>query len=461
MRLVFVENEADRLKHIREACLTRDVELLGDGIFPFPVNARSYSNWIKAVRAYSGELILVLDLDLEVQKTLEEQCRELSIDADELATIQSNHGRQYWQGFLLAREAIKNEDIRPLVVAIASTVDSPQAKIRFLESYVAACLNQSVRIFQVGEAIESGEAANRCLDLVVQEYATAFPLATRDLSSVDWRGLRLRALDLCSKKAPSLERGDVHWAHHAPHGEHAYGEIPNIVTAAVESVRTELSAVFPQVKQLPFYSWSKLKERVTAPIRAILTFESGSADLSAAVYAINATVSHHVRSEVDVFVTVGPDIGRATRLRHDYLWFNVIAVGQGLSKLADGFSHVVAEKRKGLSAETECRGEFTAAFVELESGMRVDVLQRIVCWHASRGADGGSCIKERFLIEAKGLPVPETAKRIVSQAYEDLRNAGANIVVDHIGRLQAEISAEAMSLPIGIGQVWIVRGESE
>jgi len=455
MRLTFVDDADDRYKYIVEACQP-PVEYAP--VFPRPVDPLSYSDWVTAAKAYKGELIIVLDLDLGLSdEDLPKKCAEFQIGDVEQAAIRADHGFHQWQGLLLAREAIRNEGMRPLLIAIASSAGNLEAKNRLLRTYVTECSNQAVRIISTNEAITSSIAASTCLAKVTAEYAAAFPPTVGDLHTVDWRTLRGRALALCAEKVSELERSDVHWPHHLPHGEHAYSDPSEQHTAAVEWAKRELSVQFPQVNHAPLYSWPKLGDALAVPLRAILTFESGATDLSAAVYAIHSRLSHDVRSEVDAIVGIGADVGRTTRLQHDYLWFNVIAVGRGLTKLAEGFFHLVREEGKKLLPGTTCRGEFTATFCECDAGIRIDVLQSTVYWHAPSLPDESSNFRERFQIRPVGLPAPDKAETAVAQAYEYLRCAGAEITVDGNGRLRAEILAETIDLPCRSGQAWIVR----
>ena len=147
----------------------RDLELM-DSI-PFPVYDETYLDTLKAIQEYDQSLIVLLDLDLSLNHSLDTFVSALTpFTREEQALLSSFYQGTYWPGLLIGRECILNSRMRPLVIVIASGVTNLRQKTKWLEDVVGRTNDRRVVIQNFGSALENSELASECLSEALKGF---------------------------------------------------------------------------------------------------------------------------------------------------------------------------------------------------------------------------------------------------------------------------------------------------
>jgi hypothetical protein len=268
-----------------------------------------------------------------------------------------------------------------------------------------------------------------------------------------WRRLRKSALAIC--KELGNKSGQKFWAHHLPYGGDFVGDKFKTMQSWTGDLKRSLLQIASEIEMFPDYGWvhdtiDAIQGWEQPPIRALAQFTPESKDLSAAIYLLKKDVRRNTQDTQEQKVKVRFASSLTMRpfdLKHDYLWFNISAVGRGLFILAESFrgeiNKVLREDKKIDELPVKCTGgRIFWRMTELDKGkklgLQIEVEQYLIGWSVSddRRWEKYPC----FMRYKYPLPDPEKAKGIAKDAYDYIKRSGARLLTKD-GTLTIDIEA--------------------
>ena len=276
-----------------------------------------------------------------------------------------------------------------------------------------------------------------------------------DVSSIDaqtWVQLRRIARQACQRIAQREgfgARGT--WAHHLPHGGNRWAE--KDMHAREDELTKELEKEFRTFMRMfgrfPAHGWLKPSQSIEKkswalpPLRALAQFTNDGKDLTTAFCLVASDVQQlfNERASTVGHIHFGCNLLlRPVKLLHDYLWFNVSAVAEGLFTLANTFTDEVAKRLERTSQHPinwpqGCLGWIIEETKEADAfGLIISVDEYFLEWAEAPEHPWVRMTNYPF-------PLPQNADKSVSRAYQAIKNAGASIAVHDHGALVLRVPA--------------------
>lgn len=468
MNVVFVDDAESRIRHLKRVLDKREFSYVRILDFPFPVDGTTYQAWIQRCQEYSGPLAIILDLDLAWSADFDDVVARgwlTPMHEGEVEFWKGSGLGTYWQGLLLAREALLNPQARPLAIIFASNAALHLTRLaEQLRAKLAGRIASNAGFEVLAYPVESEGTAEDALKKakkLLSEYPGGLDASIAAFTAGVWRKLRTSSLELCQAKQRSYGFGHPFWAHHTPHGaEMDLGGDP--YRAALFEVRDELAADNRALQMLPLCAWSESVAWQNPPIRALAQFDGRARDLSTALHLISEDANR--RELVSVYLMLTSDLVPADeryhgKLKHDYLWFNICALGKGLLELVDCFQGVVRDEMQ--KDERLKKGLVTWVVAERESGVQIEVKQRLRRWYGDdESAEERSTVHWQFgdrlcFCEEPVTPPeqPQPGHSRLGEAYGSLTSVGGRTVVSEAG---FQINITSQCFQIGGQDIWLV-----
>lgn len=250
-----------------------------------------------------------------------------------------------------------------------------------------------------------------------------------------WKALRKKALEICNELAITENIHHPFWAHHLPFGGNAWSD-RNRIESLTDSLRHGLNSVFPVMK-LPRYCWKSKYGWQHPPIRALSQFDSGGKDLSVIFRMVQKKAA-----KIPNFSDLNMVFLSGYTLTHDYLWFNICALAQGLYNLAESFAHEVKKWKNNKSLDWKgCISWSISEITEKERlGLHVLIYQTFIAWNEKDEKH------PYLLIEPYSLPHNSSAQKSVLSAYDSFRRAGVNFNIESDGSFKGWIPAKEIEI---------------
>ncbi len=274
----------------------------------------------------------------------------------------------------------------------------------------------------------------------------------RLLTATDWNDVRQQLWDFCGTAKPGRN-----FCHHLPGGGEPYPSSHPyyaLIPELTRSLRQTLTATGVETTFLPDHFWntdaSSAEPWLGMPIRAMASFDHDAHDLTH-VIAILATYSNNLIAAGVTCRVVINGLDRDGHLLHDFLWFNAIALCDGLYQIACAFRGQV---KKAQERNDSCAGG-SVQWTFLEEAIDDETLRfavRIEQHLVERIADSEGLISYQYRLPDPSLSAAQTGKEhAVHNAYARIREIGFEIGYRHN---VIEFSATAMN----VDGLWILGG---
>jgi|SRR5215213_329306 len=272
-----------------------------------------------------------------------------------------------------------------------------------------------------------------------------------------WKRLRKSALAIC--KELGYKSGQKYWAHHLPYGGDFSGDKFEKIQTWTGDLKRALLQIASEIEEFPDYGWEHdtidaIQGWEQPPVRALAQFTPEAKDLSAAIYLLKKDVRRNTQDTQDQKVKVRFASSLTMRpfdLKHDYLWFNISAVGRGLFLLAESLKGEINKVLKGTKKLDElpvkCTGgrifwRMTELDKDEKLGLQIEVEQYLIGWSVSSDMiwKNYPC----FMRCKYPLPDPGKATGVVKDAYDYIKRSGARLITND-GTLTIDIEAKVIS----------------
>jgi len=264
------------------------------------------------------------------------------------------------------------------------------------------------------QAINFQNISDSRIAVLLRELINEQPTAIGELTCRQWGHLRENIKQAVLDYSRKQNMGeDKTWAHHLPTGGDAASNWTSKMDDAIAALRA--ACVHPVTKApltLPAFVWSDDFEPRWGfpPIRGLAQVDDRGHDLSRFFYHLQTHISGKWISHMDVLLTY--PVGA---FKHDYLWFNVVALGEAMLRLAEGFVGECLKAGGGVKgtmmwAVSEFDGENKGVEIVVRQFLTLDFPEQVE-------KDFGIVDRVRF--------VPRNvATKIVPEAYDFFDKAG-------------------------------------
>lgn len=325
-----------------------------------------------------------------------------------------------------------------------TTANPQQAKVRFLTAEITRvgdycgrhgvepdmpmALSKSDAVAKLTEA--GGRRERTRLAVLVDTLIAEQPTELGNLGPSSWNVLRSRAWEAGTRCDSANEWGyhDGSWVHHLPGGGKEPSGPNRFTPRGTNSLQTDCQNPLTGLPlRIPPHFWELEPRWKSPPVRAIVQRDAWGRDLSRFFYHVRWFVYQRISDRL-VFEASYP-VGA---FKHDYLWFNVVALGEAMVRMAEGFEHEMAKAAakghlmwtvrevlpgptKGLDGDRPGLEMIVRQIVNLDFPETVEAKAGI----AERGkADGSPC----------GAFIPKSdAKKALREAHEFFERAGATV----------------------------------
>jgi len=254
---------------------------------------------------------------------------------------------------------------------------------------------------------------------LIEAHIASQPTELGHLDAAEWEALRLSTHKVADSYGTENTLGaEGGWVHHLPGG----GDYKLNYKYAFEGTQLlRTGSLHPVTKvplQVPDHLWTGAPRWKFPPLRAIAQRTPESLDLSRFFHHLSIDAMSRATGRVHIAICYP-----AGAFKHDYLWFNVVALGEGLIRLSDGF---VGEMIK---ASTYGRVMWAVREVVDGDNKGVEVVVRQFVeldFPETESTNAGKVNRGQIGLSPCGVFVPKAlSTKSIAEAHEYFKNAGA------------------------------------
>ena len=352
------------------------------------------------------------------------------------------HGRSDTHGIELW---LSKHILKPLTAKLRFFTGQPERVAQFcvakgVEPETPPCMAKTEAI------VAGGLGSISRIQRLVEALIASQPTDLGELNAEQWQSLRDAVwISACSYATSEGVGSDGGWVHHLPGGGDRKTNYSHKATGMNALRQACLHPVTKVPLKIPDHFWTCSPRWKYPPLRAIAQQTLEAMDLSRFFHHLWIEASGRAMGRVHIDICYP-----AGAFKHDYLWLNVVALGEGLIRLSDGFTGEMIKAGKQGRTMWTIRELLENGFCGLEILIRQFVE---LDFPETEEADAGKLSRGRNGHSPCGVFVDKAiAKKSIMEAHRYFENAGAVVTGIHDGK-----DWKIVVMANEIAEVWRIR----